>query len=205
MSLPLTTVVLAATPPVMLQARQAIAAAHSFKITISIASATATTSMVETVVRQGKTVEMYVISKMTEADGRVTIVDEVLGAKHTCIRLTGQGAWNCTMPPMTSLLADALSFTPTTATGSLSTAQITWAPAGNKVVQGQLCTGFNATTTTSTRKSSDIIWFSIASKYPVQVNSTGVPLGKSTSGKDSVTIVWSNWNDPSLSIPSVGA
>ena len=207
-SLPLATNAPAAAPlpPVLVQARQAIAAARSYRLTESTISTdhfgTTLTSFVATVVRQGKTLKMSIITKDRQVDGKKDTTDMVIGAKHTCIRLTGQGAWNCTMiGNMSSLLNSALSFTPTAS----KTSHSTFAPAGSRVVQGQDCAGFNEVDTSSSFLTHSTIWFSIASKLPVQVTSNGVFFNKANPSKDTTTMVWSNWNDPSLSIPNVGA
>ncbi|HVA92305.1 MAG TPA: hypothetical protein VNL71_20970, partial [Chloroflexota bacterium] len=143
-SLPLATGARAAVslPPVLTQALQAMAAAHSYTITDSTISTnsfgTTSSSDVITVVRQGKVLEMSLVGKDRLEDGTTSFTAMVIGAKHTCIRRNGQGAWNCSLPSMGYLLTSATSFTsPATKTG-----HGTWAPAGNRIIRGQDCAGF---------------------------------------------------------------
>jgi len=209
-SLPLVTPVRAAAPlpAVLVQAQQAIQAAHSYKVTdtiVSIDSFGATSSSdVLTIVRQGNTLEAYVVGTDRQTDGKTTTSETVIGAKHTCTRANGRGAWNCTLPNMGGLLNSTTSFTPVAS----KTNHYTWSPAGTRTVHGQACAGFNETATTPTLQSHGTIWFSLAGKLPVLATEHGTHFNKaypSYSSKDTTTMVWSNWNDPSLRIPNVGA
>ena len=206
-SLPLTTTARASAtlPPVLVQAQQALTAAHSYRLTETTISTdrygTTVLSYVATVVRQGKTLEMSIITKDRQQDGKKETTDMVIGAKHTCMRTNGQGAWNCSLPYMGDLLNSATSFTRVTS----KTNHYTWSPAGTRVVQGQNCAGFNETSTTPTLRTHGTIWFSLAGKLPVLFTSNGTFFNKANPSKDTSTMVWSNWNDPNLTIPNVGA
>jgi len=198
----------AALPPVVARLQQVMDTAHSYRQTMVLTSTggpagTSSTRMDLVAVRHGKILEEYIRMTQQQAKGATTTIEMVSGANHTCIKSSSAAPWNCRMGSMASLIG---------ATNVLSSSLlkgVTITPLGSKDVLGQSCDGYQVVSRLGQGTSSiGTMWIAQSSGRPVEelgssTTTLTIAAGKSLTTKSSFTVTWSQWNDPSLTIPSV--
>lgn len=195
-----------ATP--IVQAFQAMFAASSFRITISSVNSYDKNDRSQSVgdmilVRQGKTFAIYMklTTHQTMMGRPSTSVTEMIStATRTCLRMQ-RGTWNCHTATGSSFMGD---ITPDALRkASTQIKQVT--PLGTRTVAGQPCRGYRFRDA-SEQTTQTTIWISVATQRPVQMQMGGAQTARgqsATSPSTNITETFSNWNDPSLKIPSV--
>jgi len=198
----------AAVPPVVARLQQVMDTAHSYRQTMVLTSSGgptgASTIRIDLVaVRHGNALEEYLRMTQQQAKGATTTIEMVSGAKHTCIKLSSAAPWNCRMGSMASLIGTANVLSSSLLKG------VTITPLGSKDVLGQSCDGYQVVSRPGQGTSSiGTMWIAQSSGRPVEElgsSTTSIPVaaGKSLTTKSSFMVTWSQWNDPSLTIPSV--
>jgi len=201
----------AAIPPAYMQMLNAMASAQSYKlVSDSTSNGSIVTHMEFVSARYGNIVKRYITSD-TRTGARHTIDQLVFTGTHLCIRQSDAGAWNCRAPAATVAAyaaAYAAMVDPRAMEALGVRMRIQLSPAGRKVVQQQLCTGYSITSTTTssyTITGHGAYWLNAVTGRPVEMDTVNT---YTLSGKGNTLtqqLVWSRWNDPSLTIPTVPA
>lgn len=196
-------------PPVYMQMVNAMTSAQSYKlVSDSTVNGGASTRITIVSVRHGNLFLRYMATDTT-IGAKHMIGQLVFTGTHVCYRQSSAGAWNCRMPATTvASYAAASSMDPRTLAALGVHMSIQMAPAGSKVVQGQMCMGYSITSTTTssyTITTHGTYWRNTATGRPVEMDTAGAYSLGSTKNTIASKVVWSNWNDPTLTIPTVPA
>ncbi len=196
---------LADTPSPLIAVQQAMNAAHSYRETLNITTvgglATGKTMMTLDAVRHGRTLQIHMTLVSHTAHGTST-TELVDNGKNTCAKVAGQSQFRCFGRSIISSVLNSAS--PDQLAKSLgASVHLTAAGTGQKL--GKQCNVYNITFTMSTLRSHGTIWVEAGANRPVEED--GVVAGTFIKGSAPSTITsqitWSNWDDPSLTIPTV--
>jgi hypothetical protein len=207
----------AAPPTPIAQAAQALGHAQSYRADLvttyrsSPSESVYTNTTTVVAVRHGKAWALYIVQTMPGASGHTTMKETVDTGVQACTRLTGRtGAWDChpTSLVRRDIDAEYSSFTQPPAAGFYTGA----APLGRKMVRGQRCVGYRkilSQTAASGHTMRDVLtlWVTAAAPRMVEQDITAtLSLGHGHALLTAATTLsWSNWNDPTLTIPSIPA
>ena len=201
----------AAIPPAYMQMLNAMASARSYKlVSDSTGNGGIVIHMEFVSLHRGNLAYKYITSD-TKTGARHTIGQLVFTGTHLCIRQSRAGAWNCRAPAATvsAYAASYAAMTDPRAMEALGVRiRIQMSPAGHKVVQKQLCTGYSVTETTTssyTITGHGTYWLNAATGRPVEMDTVSTYTLSGTRNTLTQQLVWSRWNDPSLTIPMVPA
>ncbi len=209
----------AAVPAVLHQLDQALAAAQSFKLVVDQRTANmvggmmsshaeiTTTHTAIVAVRHGTTLRLYASVATKTGSAPQTVTGFVYTGKHACFQPAANAPWTCAMPPaMATAYLDTM--TPWHALARPGT-QVQFSALGDRVIQGLRCVGyrFSGLARAGQTSTHGVLWVSSTTLRPVEfqtISSMPGPAGSTQNG-DSLQSVWSRWNDPTLTIPAVGA
>jgi hypothetical protein len=151
-------------------------------------------------VRDGHAAKSYTQSTVT-SKGRPMRSEQVRTDSKTCIRPSGQHAWQCTPATPGSgpgLLDPGLR----DAVAALGTA-LHWSPAGRAVVKGQPCLVYHGTSLPGAQQQIAItLWIARSGRLPVALHGV-THFGGGSSTVLTQDITWGAWNSPALSVPAV--
>jgi len=196
---------LADTPSPLIAVQQATNAAHSYRETVNITTvgglAAGKTMMTLVAVRHGRTLQVHMTLVSHTAHGTST-TELVDNGKNTCAKVAGQSGFRCFGRSIVSSVLNSTS--PDQLAKSLgASVHLTSAGTGQKL--GKQCNVYTITFTMSTLHSRGTIWVEAGTNRPVEED--GVVAGTFIKGSAPSTItsqiVWSNWDDPSLTVPTV--
>ncbi len=196
---------LADTPLPLVAVQQATNAAHSYRETVNITTVGGLTAgktmMTLIAVRRGHTVQVHMTLVSHTAHGTST-TELVDNGKNTCAKVAGQSQFRCFGKSIVSSVLSSTS--PDQLAKSLgASVRLTAAGTGQKL--GKRCNVYNITFTMSTLHSRGTIWIEAGANRPVEED--GTVSGSFIKGSAPSTITsqstWSNWDDPSLTIPTV--
>jgi hypothetical protein len=191
----------------MVLAVQAMYAARSFRMRVTVSARSGHTTGDAIAVRQDKTFALYVketVQQEMAGAAHTEVIEAVSTATHLCMR-QDHGTWTC-YHTMQGGLAGTISPQALQQAAANVTLLTTL---GTKEVQGQLCRGYRFLDTSAEKALADpslgvvdTLWISAATQLPVEMTSGSTSkAGSSSSGSTALT--WSDWNDLSLKIPPV--
>jgi len=196
----------AAIPPAYTHMITAMASAQSYKlVSDSTGNGGLVMHMERVTLHHGKLAQQYLIIE-TKTGARRSIAEVVSTGTHVCYRKARAGAWNCRAPAGTvAAYAAAGEMDPKALEALGLRMRIQMSPAGHKVVQKQLCTGYSVTETTTssyTITSHGTYWLNAATGRPVEMDTVSTYTISGMGNTLAQQLVWSRWNDPSLTIPT---
>ncbi len=166
----------AAIPPAYMQMLNAMASAQSDKLVSDSTSNGGIVIHIEFVSARYNNVTKKYITSDTKIGTRHTIGQLVFTGTHLCMRQSSAGAWNCRAPAATvaAYAAGYAAMVDPRAMEALGVRMsIQMSPAGRKVVQQQMCTGYGITSTTTssyTITGHGTYWLNAATGRPVEMD-----------------------------------
>ncbi len=196
---------LADTPSPLVAIQQATNAAHSYRETVNITTvgglAAGKTMMTLVAVRHGQTlqVHMTLVSHTVHGTSTTELVDN---GKNTCAKVAGQSQFRCFGK---SIVASVLNNTSPDQLAKSLGVTVHLTPGGTSQKLGKQCNVYNITFAMSTLRSHGTIWVEVGTNRPVAEDSTlsGTFVKGSAPSTSTTHSEWSNWDDASLTVPTV--